>query len=201
PSPQERARHAGAALLLLGPVQLSPGALPDGDPLVATAHRAALTRMSPRGGLLRIWQQTHPGVGNAREESLNGEEDTGGGAVAGLTLVASDGFPVSATRLKATGPARGVMLVAPGIGFRQSYYADFAGHFAPRGWDVLTWDWRGTGSSRHGVSPRDPRLDLARWATEDLAAAIAWADRRSAGSRVILVGHSFGGHAVGLSHN
>src|SRR5690606_23967472 len=119
----------------------------------------------------------------------------------GLTLVASDGFPVSATRFKATGPARGVMLVAPGIGFRQSYYADFAGHFASRGWDVLTWDWRGTGSSRHGVSPRDPRLDLARWATADLAPAIAWADRRSAGSRVILVGHSFGGHAVGLSHN
>jgi predicted alpha/beta hydrolase len=55
--------------------------------------------------------------------------------------------------------------------------------------------------SRYGVSSRDRRLTMRCWACEDLAAAIAWADRRGPDAPVVLVGHSFGGHAVGLARN
>lgn len=126
---------------------------------------------------------------------------TGGAAVAPLTLVADDGFPLAATRYLAHGTRRGVALVAPATGVRMRYYRPFAEALAARGWDVLAWDWRGVADSRHGVSWRDRRLTMRAWGERDLAAAIAWADRRAPDARVVLVGHSFGGQAVGLAPN
>jgi predicted alpha/beta hydrolase len=121
--------------------------------------------------------------------------------VAAVTLLTDDGFPIAATRHKAEGRRKGIMLVAPATGAPQRFYASFARHFAAEGWDVLTWDWRGVADSRHGVSAGDPRLSMRAWGTEDLTAAIAWADRRAPSAPVVLVGHSFGGHAAGLARN
>jgi len=132
---------------------------------------------------------------------MNPDRSTGGGAIASVTLVTDDGFPLAATRFKAEGRRKGIMLVAPATGVHQRYYGAFARHFASEGWDVLTWDWRGVADSRYGVSSRDRRLTMRCWACEDLAAAIAWADRRGPDAPVVLVGHSFGGHAVGLARN
>ena len=124
-----------------------------------------------------------------------------GAAVAPLTLVTEDGFPLAATRYLAHGTRRGLALIAPATGVRMGYYRPFAEALAARGWDVLTWDWRGIAASRHGVSWRDQRLTMRAWGERDLAAAIAWADRRDAQAPVVLVGHSFGGQAVGLAPN
>jgi predicted alpha/beta hydrolase len=124
-----------------------------------------------------------------------------GAAIAPLTLVTDDGFPLAATRYLAQGTRRGLALVAPATGVRMRFYRPFAEALASRGWDVLTWDWRGIGDSRHGVSWRDRRLTMRAWGERDLAAAIAWADRRDADAPVVLVGHSFGGQAVGLAPN
>ena len=132
---------------------------------------------------------------------MNEDRSTGGGSVAAVTLLTDDGFPLAATRHKAVGRRKGIMLVAPATGVHQRYYAGFATHFASEGWDVLTWDWRGVADSRHGISTRDPRLTMRSWGSEDLVAAIAWADRRAPQAPVVLVGHSFGGHAVGLARN
>ena len=103
------------------------------------------------------------------------DRSTGGAAVAAVTLLTDDGFPLAATRHKAAGRRKGVLLVAPATGVPQRYYAAFARYFAADGWDVLTWDWRGVADSRHGVSTRDPRLTMRSWGSEDLTAAIAWA--------------------------
>jgi predicted alpha/beta hydrolase len=126
---------------------------------------------------------------------------TGGAAVAPVTLVTDDGFPIAGTRFRSRGATRGVALVAPATGAPQRYYGAFARHLAGAGWDVLTWDWRGVADSRHGVSTRDPRLTMTAWARQDLAAAIDWAARRACGAPVVLVGHSFGGQAPGLAPN
>jgi predicted alpha/beta hydrolase len=137
----------------------------------------------------------------AADSTVSGDTSTGGGSVAAVTLVTDDGFPLAATRHKAEGRRKGIMLVAPATGVHQRYYAAFAKHFAAEGWDVLTWDWRGVADSRHGVATTDPRLTMQAWGSEDLVAAIAWADRRAPHAPVVLVGHSFGGHAVGLARN
>lgn len=124
-----------------------------------------------------------------------------GAAIAPLTLVTDDGFPLAATRYLAQARRRGLALIAPATGVRMRYYRPFAAALASRGWDVLTWDWRGIADSRHGVAWRDPRLTMRAWGEQDLAAAIGWADRRDAQAPVVLVGHSFGGQAVGLAPN
>lgn len=126
---------------------------------------------------------------------------TGGAAVAPLTLVTDDGFPLAARRFKGRGEARGVVLVAPATGAPQRFYGALARHVAAAGWDVLTWDWRGVADSNHGVVSTDPRLTMSAWGRHDLAAAIDWADRRADGRPVVLVGHSFGGQAAGLAPN
>lgn len=121
---------------------------------------------------------------------------------AAVTLVTEDGFPLAGTRWLAEGEHRGIVLVAPATGAPQRFYQPFAEFLASRGFDVLTWDWRGIGESRHEARLRDQRLSMRAWGEQDLAAAIAWADRRSvAGGRISLVGHSFGGQALGLAPN
>ncbi len=132
---------------------------------------------------------------------MSGDGSTGGGAVAAVTLLAEDGFPLAATRYKAVGPARGTALIAPATGVHQRYYAPFATFLAAMGWDVLTWDWRGVADSRHGLPWTDPRFTMRAWGTEDLRAAIAWGSARTPDGPVVLVGHSFGGQAVGLAAN
>ncbi len=129
------------------------------------------------------------------------DPSTGGAAVAPLTLVTEDGFPIAGTRYKALGAATSVVLVAPATGVPQRFYASFARRLAEAGHDVLTWDWRGVAESRHGVPTCDPRLSMSAWGQGDLVAAIDWADRRAGARPVMLVGHSFGGQAAGLARN
>lgn len=124
-----------------------------------------------------------------------------GAAVAPLTLVTEDGYPLAATRYRARAVLRGVVVIAPAAGVRMRYYAAFAEFLASQGFEVVTWDWRGTGDSRHECGPRDRRLTMRAWGTCDLTAAIGWAARRENGAPVFLVGHSFGGQALGLAAN
>lgn len=120
---------------------------------------------------------------------------------AAVTLVTEDGIPLAGTRWLAENEPRGVVLIAPATGVPHRFYLRFAEFLASQGFDALTWDWRGIGESRHEGSMRDPRLTMRNWGELDLAAAIAWAERRSTNGRIALVGHSFGGQALGLAPN
>jgi predicted alpha/beta hydrolase len=119
--------------------------------------------------------------------------------VAPLTLVASDGFPLAATRFRATGDAKGVVVIAAATGARQRYYQPFARFLAEQGFDVITWDWRGTGDSRYEARSTDRRLTMRNWGERDLESALSWARARAAGRPLLFVGHSFGGQALGLA--
>ena len=107
-----------------------------------------------------------------------------------ITLHAEDGCALGATLY---GSSKRAVLVMPATGVPQSYYAKYAAYLAERGFTVLTFDYRGIGRSRNG----DLRSSSARmrdWALLDAAAA--W---RFLGERPLLVvGHSFGGQALGL---
>ncbi len=107
-----------------------------------------------------------------------------------ITLKADDGTALGAT---VYGNGEHAVLVMPATGVPQSYYAKYAAYLAERGFSVLTFDYRGIGRSRNG----DLRASTARmrdWALLDAAAA--W---RFLGDRPkLVVGHSFGGQALGL---
>jgi predicted alpha/beta hydrolase len=120
---------------------------------------------------------------------------------AAVTLLTEDGFPLGGTRWLAGGESRGVVLIAPATGAPHRFYVPFAEFLARKGFDTLTWDWRGIGDSRHETSSRDPRFTMRAWGTEDLSAAIAWAERRAPDRPIYFVGHSFGAQALGLATN
>jgi predicted alpha/beta hydrolase len=122
-------------------------------------------------------------------------------------LTAADGRWLSARWFEPAGqPARAVAVVNAATGVPQRFYRHFALWLAARGYAVLTYDYRGIGESRQGPL----RAETARmrdWALLDMPAALAEAARRRAGGTpdgpgtlpLLLVGHSFGGNAIGLA--
>ena len=109
-----------------------------------------------------------------------------------IALTASDGYTISAATFGSGKP----VLIMPATGVPQSYYAKFAAYLAERGFSVLTFDYRGIGRSKNG----DLRKMTARmrdWALLDATAAFDFLLRQGS-DPVSVVGHSFGGQAVGL---
>lgn len=115
-----------------------------------------------------------------------------------MTLVASDGYRLSARHYPADGPPRARLVVAGATGVPQGYYRRFAEHARSRGFSVLTLDYRGIGRSKPA---RLDRLEMSflDWGRLDLAAAVDAV--AGAGAPVFIVGHSYGGHAYGLLPN
>jgi predicted alpha/beta hydrolase len=109
-----------------------------------------------------------------------------------MILTAKDGYRLSAT-LYGEGSDRAV-LILPATGVPQGYYAKFAAWLAGEGFQVLTFDYRGIGRSLNG-SVRRVEARMRDWALLDAAAAVQRLDRFS---KILVVGHSFGGQALGL---
>lgn len=116
-----------------------------------------------------------------------------------LTIPALDGFPLAASRFEARdGDVRRVILIAPATGVRRSIYRHLARFLAERGAVVVSWDWRGTGESRP-ASLRGFAASLRTWGEQDLGGLLRWARQSHPQTRVGLIGHSFGGQALGLA--
>jgi predicted alpha/beta hydrolase len=120
-------------------------------------------------------------------------------------VTAADGYTLAATRYavptagSSGGPRRAHLVVAGATGVPQGFYRRFAEHAATRGFETLTVDYRGIGRSAP-ASLRGFHVDYRDWARQDLAAVVDRARRAAASDRVplVLVGHSYGGHALGL---
>ena len=95
---------------------------------------------------------------------------------------------------------RGAVLINSATAVPRKIYRGFAAYLAEQGHTVLTYDYRGIGGSR----PRSLRgftVRMRDWAALDVAAAID--HMRSVWPKLPLavVGHSFGGQALGLAPN
>ena len=123
---------------------------------------------------------------------------TGGPAAEALALRAADGYVLAARRYLARGAPRSHLVLAGATGVPQGFYRRFAEHAAAQGAHVLTLDYRGVGLSRP-ASLRGFEMDYLDWARLDLAAAVDAVPRE--GLPLLMVGHSFGGHAFGLLPN
>lgn len=107
-----------------------------------------------------------------------------------MEITARDGYRLSATLYgEDSGKA---VLILPATGVPQGYYAKFASWLAQQGFRVLTFDYRGIGKSLQG-DVRAVRARMRDWALLDAAAAIEYLN-----AKVSVVGHSFGGQALGL---
>ena len=119
-------------------------------------------------------------------------------SAATITIPAGDGYLLGATlHLPGGAPPVGLVLVNAATGVPGRYYASFASALAERGLAALTWDYRGIGASR----PRELRgfgVRMRDWIDLYTESVIAWARTAHTDLPLLAVGHSLGGHAVGL---
>ena len=123
-----------------------------------------------------------------------------------LRLRCDDGVEIAAHWYEPgpqAGAARAVAVIGAATGVSQGFYRAFAAWMAQRGYAVLTFDYRGMGASRRGPIGAETAT-MRDWAQQDMSAALAAATQRrrtAAGARLPLmwVGHSFGGHGLGLA--
>jgi predicted alpha/beta hydrolase len=79
----------------------------------------------------------------------------------------------------------------------QSFYAPFAIWLASQGYQVWTFDYRGTGASQPG-SMRNAPGDLDDWCRKDYDAVLRTALAALPGEPLFAIGHSFGGQCAPL---
>lgn len=113
-----------------------------------------------------------------------------------IALTCDDGTQLGARFYRALLP-RAAALIVPAMGVPQRYYEAFASWLAEQGVHALSFDYRGTGESRHGKLSAE-RADIFTWAHQDTGAALAELKRRAPGLPINWVGHSLGGQIVPL---
>jgi predicted alpha/beta hydrolase len=125
-------------------------------------------------------------------------EQTGSSGVERVALPAMDGYALTMFRYHSVGHSKGNILVAGATGVRQRFYSRFADYARQRGFNVHTLDYRGIGESKPDTL-KGFEMRYLDWAQLDLAAAV---DAVVVDSLpLFVVGHSFGGHAIGLLPN
>lgn len=113
-------------------------------------------------------------------------------------LICEDGVSLRASLWTVPGDAaHAVVVVAPALGVPHGFYARHASYLNTRGFDVLSFDYRGVAGSGAELDVDD--IELAHWGTRDLEAALQAARVQARGRAVLLVGHSIGGQIAGLA--
>lgn len=117
-----------------------------------------------------------------------------------LEILAGDGFPLVGTAFGSSGalPRPAAVVLAPATGVQRRYYAPFARFLASRGFDALTFDYRGMGDSQALGGAGSLSVGMTDWGALDLGAALEWAAETHPGAAPLVVGHSAGGQLVGL---
>jgi predicted alpha/beta hydrolase len=110
---------------------------------------------------------------------------------------ALDGYPLAATCFQPGERPVGSVAILSATGVRRRYYAPFAAFLAERGLRVLTFDYRGIGDSRP-PSLRGFGARMHDWAALDAAGALRYLREAQGEVATLVVGHSFGGQALGL---
>jgi predicted alpha/beta hydrolase len=114
-----------------------------------------------------------------------------------ITIPATDGYPLGALLYEPSGNARATVIMAAATAVRQSYYREFCRFLVGEGYRVVSFDYRGIGTSKPKVL-RGFAATMLDWADKDFAGAVDHLAQRFAAVPLRLVGHSFGGHAIGF---
>ncbi len=115
-----------------------------------------------------------------------------------VDLVCADGVRLGAHLWPALLPIRGNVIINCATGVSARYYHRYASYLAERGFQALTYDYRGIGASR----PHNMRTCGYRWhdwGILDFEAAIQFFRRRNPELELMIVGHSVGGFIPGLA--
>lgn len=115
-----------------------------------------------------------------------------------VTVPALDGYPLGATLHRPSrDPPLAFAIVHAATATPARYYAPFAEALAEQGVAVLTYDYRGIGASRP-TQLRGFNASMRDWINLDAEGATRWARAYYPGIPLLAIGHSLGGHAIGL---
>ena len=118
-----------------------------------------------------------------------------------IKLQAADGTTLAATLfLPRRARRKQAILINSAAAVPRKIYRGFASYLAGRGAAVLTYDYRGIGGSRP-ASLKGYQATMSDWARLDATAAVDWMRTRYKDQPLNVIGHSFGGQAVGLLSN
>lgn len=116
-----------------------------------------------------------------------------------IRFEARDGYSLSGRTIVPDNP-RAVVLISSGTGFPKEFYRRIALAGAERGYACLIYDYRGIGGSAP-ENLRGFRADILDWGRLDFPAALERARRLAPDGPLFTLGHSVGGHLVGLADN
>ena len=114
-----------------------------------------------------------------------------------LAVFTPDGYALGASVFEPA-RSRATVIVNGAMAVPQAYYGKFARYLARWGLRTITWDYRGVGRSTPPTL-RGFSATATDWATLDAVAVRRYVAKRWPNEPVLLVGHSFGGQALGLS--
>ncbi|MED5293953.1 MAG: alpha/beta fold hydrolase [Pseudomonadota bacterium] len=117
--------------------------------------------------------------------------------VSRFTLPAADAYPLGASLFEPDQDPRGVVIIHPASAVSQRLYQGFANALCERGLTVICYDYRGIGRSRPEHLDQ-LQVSMQDWAELDADSVTRWAHQRWPTLPMLAVGHSFGGHAIGL---
>ena len=121
-----------------------------------------------------------------------------GSSATAVTIPALDGYPLSATlHLPGRMPPLALVILHPATAVPARYYSLFAAALAEQGLAVVTYDYRGIGASRP-ARLRGCRANMRDWINLDAEGVSKWVRAAHPGLSLLAVGHSLGGHAIGL---
>ncbi|CAD9194647.1 alpha/beta hydrolase family protein [Acinetobacter bohemicus] len=119
-------------------------------------------------------------------------------SIATQPFSASDGYPLIGTLYTPEHGIKANIVVACATGVPQAFYRRFAEYATQFGYQVLTFDYRGVVQSAP-KRLKGFKMSYLDWGTLDLAAAIDFLAQDPI--PLFMVGHSYGGQALGLAPN
>lgn len=117
-----------------------------------------------------------------------------------IEITSEDGRQLSGNWERAVGaaPALGTVVVHSATGVPRHYYSAFARHLCEQGLDVLLWDARGIGDSAT-LPMSDDAATMRDWGQRDQQAVLRHVRTEYPARRLLILGHSSGGHLSGLA--
>lgn len=119
-------------------------------------------------------------------------------SVATQSFTASDGYALIGTLYTPEHGIKANIVLSSATGVPQAFYRRFAEYTTQFGYQVLTFDYRGVAQSAP-KRLKGFKMSYLDWGTLDLAAAIDFLAQDPI--PLFMVGHSYGGQALGLAPN
>lgn len=131
-------------------------------------------------------------------QNLQRHTDTVNFTTEQMTFQALDGYVLGGMLYSPTTTIKAKIIVSSATGVPQPFYRRFSEYATQQGFQVLTFDYRGVGTSSP-KSLKGFKMSYLDWGKLDLAGAIDYFSDEEL--PLFVVGHSYGGQALGLTPN